>query len=102
VIQSGEEMISSLSLDYILMENPAVSEGVVIGIPDEKLGEKPLAIVVLKEAYKGKVTKEDILKFFEGKVAKSWIPYDVVFTEKLPRTMTGKWDKKALKEKYKA
>jgi fatty-acyl-CoA synthase len=82
------------------MAHPDVLEAAVISIPSEKWQERPLACVVLKPEVKGRVNKEDILKFLEDKVAKWWIPNDVVFIDDIPKTSVGKFSKKTLREQY--
>lgn len=100
LVKSGGEWISSVDLENTIMAHPAVAEATVIGIPHEKWQERPLACVVLKEAYKGKVSKEEILDFLRDKVAKWWIPDDVVFLEAIPKTSVGKFNKKQLRQMY--
>jgi fatty-acyl-CoA synthase len=100
LVKSGGEWISSVDLENTIMAHPAVAEATVIGIPHEKWQERPLACVVLKEAYKGKVSKEEILDFLRDKVARWWIPDDVVFLEAIPKTSVGKFNKKQLRQMY--
>jgi fatty-acyl-CoA synthase len=100
LVKSGGEWISSVDLENTIMAHPAVAEATVIGIPHEKWQERPLACVVLKEAYKGKVAKEEILDFLRDKVARWWIPDDVVFLEAIPKTSVGKFNKKQLRQMY--
>ncbi|MCL6447784.1 MAG: long-chain fatty acid--CoA ligase [Armatimonadetes bacterium] len=100
LVKSGGEWISSVDLENTIMAHPAVAEATVIGIPHEKWQERPLACVVLKEAYKGKVSKEDILDFLRDKVVRWWIPDDVVFLEAIPKTSVGKFNKKQLRQMY--
>ncbi|MCK8600887.1 fatty acid--CoA ligase [Desulfoferrobacter suflitae] len=105
VIKTGGEWISSLELEDILTQHEAVSEAAVIAVPDEKWGERPLALVVLKEDYRGKVTDDDIRKFFMGYVAKGviskWgVPDKTVFVDSLAKTSVGKLNKRAMREQY--
>jgi len=106
VIKTGGEWISSLELEDIISRHEAVSEAAVIGIPDEKWGERPLAIVVLHEEYKGKVQEDELkgflLKFAtDGAIPKYGVPDRIVFAESIPKTSVGKIDKKALRKEYK-
>lgn len=100
LIKSGGEWISSVDLENTIMAHPDVLEAAVISIPSEKWQERPLACVVLKPEAKGRVKKEDILKFLEDKVAKWWIPDDVVFIDEIPKTSVGKFSKKTLREQF--
>lgn len=105
VIKSGGEWISSLELENLLSLHEGVLEAGVIGIPDEKWGERPLAIVVPQEGYKGKLTPEDLKahlqKFVEDGVITDWsVPEDYVFVDELPKTSVGKIDKKVLRSRY--
>ena len=104
VVKSGGEWISSLLLEDLLTHHPAVLEAAVIGAKDPKWGERPLAIVCLKS---GTTATEDELrshleKFVEdGRIAKFWLPERIVVSSTpLPKTSTGKLDKKPLKETY--
>ena len=83
------------------MAHPKVREATVIAVSHPKWQERPLAIVVPVEEYKGKVTKEEIIEFLRPKFAKWWLPDDVVFVDEIPKTSVGKFDKKVLREKYK-
>ena len=78
----------------------AAGNKVVIGVYHPKWDERPLLIVQLKQDQK--TTREDILKFMEGKIAKWWMPDDVAFVEGIPHTATGKILKTALREQFKA
>ncbi len=100
VIKSGGEWISSIDLENAAMAHPSVAEAAVIGVAHPKWDERPLLLVRLKEG--ATATREDMLKFFEGRVAKWWIPDDVVFVENLPHTATGKLLKTKLREDFKA
>ncbi|MEJ5347714.1 MAG: fatty acid--CoA ligase [Desulfosoma sp.] len=105
VIKTGGEWISTLILEDILMQHPAVSEAAAIGVPDEKWGERPMALVVLKEDFKGKVTQEEIRQHFmrfveEGTITKWAVPDKIGFVEALPKTSVGKLDKKVMRQQY--
>jgi fatty-acyl-CoA synthase len=99
VIKSGGEWISSIELENIAVGHPSVIEAAVIGVAHPKWDERPLLIVVRREG--ATVAREDLLRFYDGKVAKWCIPDDVVFVEELPHTATGKLSKKTLREKFK-
>ena len=103
VIKSGGEWISSLQIEDIISRHDAVSEVAVIGIPSEKWGERPLALIVLCPG--SVATAEDIRAHVgkavdRGTVSKFAIPERVLFVDALERTSVGKLDKKALRTKY--
>jgi fatty-acyl-CoA synthase len=98
VIKSGGEWISSIDLENVAMGHPAVQEAAVIGIVHPQWDERPLLVVVRRPA--SQVTREALLNSFEGKVAKWWIPDDVVFVDSLPHTATGKLLKAKLREDF--
>ncbi|MCF8564952.1 long-chain fatty acid--CoA ligase [Alicyclobacillus tolerans] len=100
LIKSGGEWISSVDLENAIMGHPAVAEAAVIAIAHEKWQERPLACVVLTPESQGKVTKKDIMEFLETRVAKWWLPDDVVFVHEIPKTSVGKFSKKTLREQY--
>jgi fatty-acyl-CoA synthase len=99
VIKSGGEWISSIDLENAAVGHPAVQEAAVIGLPHSKWQERPLLLVIRKKG--AEVTREDMLKFLESRVAKWWLPDDVVFVDELPHTATGKLQKMTLREKFK-
>ena len=99
VIKTGGEWISTIELENIAVGHPAVAEAAVIGCAHPKWDERPLLIVVKKPG--AEVTREELLKFYEGKIAKWWLPDDVVFVEQLPHTATGKLLKTKLREDFK-
>jgi len=98
VIKSGGEWISSIELENTAMGHPAVAEAAVIGVAHPKWTERPL-LVVTKAAGED-VSKEDLLAYFDGKVATWWIPNDVVFVDELPHTATGKVKKIELRKQF--
>ena len=98
VIKSGGEWISSIALENLAMSHPAIAEAAVIGVPHPKWDERPLLLAVKKPG--GEVSREALLAFFIGKVAKFWLPDDVVFVPELPHTATGKISKMQLRERY--
>jgi fatty-acyl-CoA synthase len=99
VIKSGGEWISSIDLENLAVGHPAIAEAAVIGVHHPKWDERPLLIVQLKAGQK--VTREEILKYMDGKIAKWWMPDDVVFVEGIPHTATGKILKTALRDQFK-
>jgi len=100
VIKSGGEWISSIDLENLAVGHPAVAEAAVIGIHHPKWDERPLLIVQLKAGQNA--SREDILRFMEGKIAKWWMPDDVAFVDGIPHTATGKILKTALREQFKS
>jgi fatty-acyl-CoA synthase len=99
VIKSGGEWISSIDLENLAVGHPKVAEAAVIGVSHPKWDERPLLVVVLKKGETA--TKEDILGFMQGKIAKWWMPDDVVFVDEIPHTATGKIQKITLREQFK-
>jgi fatty-acyl-CoA synthase len=99
VIKSGGEWISSIDIENMAIGCPGVQEAAVIGIAHPKWDERPLLIIVRKEG--ADVTREQVLEYFDGKIAKWWMPDDVVFVEQLPHTATGKLLKTKLREDFK-
>ena len=97
VIKSGGEWISSIDLENIAVAHPAIAEAAVIGVRHPKWDERPIVVAVKKPGQE--VTKEELLKFYEGKIAKWWMPDDVVFVADLPHTATGKLSKLTLRQK---
>jgi fatty-acyl-CoA synthase len=98
VIKSGGEWISSVELENEIMGHPAVAEAAVIGLAHPKWGDRPLACVVLKPGEQA--TKDEVLAFVAGKVAKWWLPDDVVFVDEIPKTSVGKFSKKDLRNRF--
>jgi fatty-acyl-CoA synthase len=98
VIKSGGEWISSIELENIAVAHPAVHEAAVIACRHPKWDERPLLVVVLKPG--ASATREELLAFFEGKVAKWQVPDDVAFVTELPHTATGKLQKLKLRQQF--
>ncbi|WP_423801445.1 long-chain fatty acid--CoA ligase [Neobacillus sp. SAB-20_R2A] len=98
LIKSGGEWISSVDLENALMAHEAVFEAAVVAVPHERWQERPVACVVLKDAYKGKTTKEELFEFLQPQFAKWWIPDDILFIEEVPKTSVGKFLKMALRD----
>ncbi len=98
VIKSGGEWISSIEIENVTVGHPSVAEAAVIGVRHPKWDERPLLIVVLKP---GKTaTREEILAYLTGKIAKWWMPDDVQFVAEIPHTATGKIQKTVLREQF--
>jgi len=106
-IKSGGEWIPSSRIEGFISTHPAVAEVAVIGVPHPRWVERPIAIVVLKPDYRGKVTEDDIVNYLikefvnKGTMPKWWVPDKIIFLSEAPKTGTGKIDKKILREKYK-
>ncbi len=105
VIKTGGEWISSLELEDIISRHEAVSEAAVIGIPDEKWGERPLALLVLKEEYRGKVQEEEFREFYlkfveDGTIPKFGVPDKIALVDSIAKTSVGKINKKDLRQQY--
>src|SRR5256714_4365660 len=98
VIKSGGEWISSVALENALMGHPAVAEAAVIAVPHPKWGERPLAVVVLKEGHAA--TAQELLSYLARDFARWWIPDGVEFVTEIPRTSVGKFRKSALRERF--
>jgi fatty-acyl-CoA synthase len=99
VIKSGGEWISSIDLENLAVGHPDVAEAAVIGVRHPKWDERPLLIVVPKEGRNP--SKDDLLAFMQGRIAKWWMPDDVVLVEAIPHTATGKIQKTALRDRFK-
>lgn len=99
VIKSGGEWISSIDLENAAIGHPAVQECAVIAAAHPKWSERPLLIAVLKEGHAA--TADEIRAFLSDKVAKWWLPDDVVFVDELPHTATGKLSKLTLRQRFK-
>jgi len=100
VIKSGGEWISSIDIENVVAGCPGVSEAAVIGIPHPKWEERPLLVVVAKPG--AGLSAEQIKAYLEGKVAKWWIPDEVVFAEALSYGATGKIQKMELRQRFAA
>jgi len=98
LVKSGGEWISSVELENHLMAHPAVAEAAVIAVPHPKWQERPLATVVLKPG--ASATKEELIEFLTPRVAKWWLPDDVVFIDEVPKTSVGKFSKKDLRSRF--
>jgi fatty-acyl-CoA synthase len=98
VIKSGGEWISSIDLENLAVGHPKVAEAAVIGVAHPKWDERPLLVVVLKKGETA--TKEELLGFMQGKIAKWWMPDDVAFVDEIPHTATGKIQKTRLRQQF--
>jgi fatty-acyl-CoA synthase len=98
VIKSGGEWISSIDLENLIMAHPAVGEATVVGLKHPTWQERPVAFVVTKPD--ASVDEDEILASLEGKVASWWLPDRVIFIDAVPKTGTGKFDKKVIRDHY--
>ena len=98
VIKSGGEWISSLELESAIMAHPQVLEAAVIGLPHDRWQERPLALVVAKPG--APLSREAVLAHLKDRIAKWWMPEDVVFVDALPKTSVGKVAKRELRERF--
>jgi fatty-acyl-CoA synthase len=98
LVKSGGEWISSNELENEIMAHPKVAEAAVIGVAHPKWTERPLAVVVPKPGET--ITLEELNAFLDGRVAKWWLPDDVVTVEEIPKTSVGKFSKKTLRERF--
>ena len=98
VIKSGGEWISSVELENCLIAHPDVVEAAVVGVPDERWQERPLAVVVAKEG--SAIKAGDLRNFLADKVVRWWLPERWTFVDEIPRTSVGKYDKKTIRSRY--
>jgi len=98
VIKSGGEWISSVDLENTLMGHPAVMEAAVVGVPDDRWDERPLACVVLSDGQA--VEAGELKSWLEARVVKWWLPERWTFIDEVPKTSVGKFDKKVLRARY--
>ncbi len=98
VIKSGGEWISSIEIENVAVGHPGVAEAAVIGIVHPKWDERPLLIIVRAEGENP--SKEEVLSFMVGKIAKWWMPDDVAFVDEIPHTATGKIQKLTLRKQF--
>src|SRR6266566_2782195 len=105
VIKSGGEWISSVAIEDIILRHPGVSEAAVIGMPDAKWGERPMALIVVKRDFAGKRCAADIETHIrryanEGVISRLAVPQQILLVDALDHTSVGKLNKRALREKY--
>ena len=98
VIKSGGEWISSVELENHLIGHPEVREAAVVGVPDERWQERPMAAVVLRDG--ARVSAADLREFLADKVVRWWLPERWTFVDEIPRTSVGKYDKKTIRSRY--
>jgi fatty-acyl-CoA synthase len=98
VIKSGGEWISSVDLENCLIAHPDVVEAAVVGVPDERWQERPLAVVVPREG--ADVKPDELRNFLADKVVRWWLPERWTFVDEIPRTSVGKYDKKTIRSRY--
>lgn len=98
VIKSGGEWISSVELENHLIAHPAVLEAAVVGVPDERWQERPLAVIVLEEG--ASAEPSELREFLADKVVRWWLPERWAFIEQVPRTSVGKYDKKTIRARH--
>jgi fatty-acyl-CoA synthase len=98
VIKSGGEWISSVELENCLVGHPDVHEAAVVGVPDERWQERPLAVVVLNEG--ASISAGELRNFLTDKVVRWWLPERWTFADEIPRTSVGKYDKKTIRARY--
>ena len=100
LIKSGGEWISSVDMETAIMDHPKVLEAAVIAVPHPQWQERPLACVVPKPEFKGELSAQEIMEYLTPRVAKWWLPDEVVFIDAVPKTSVGKFDKKVLRERF--
>jgi fatty-acyl-CoA synthase len=105
VIKTGGEWVSSQEIEDILSQHPGVSEAAVVGVEDEKWGERPLALIAPKADHDEEITEDEIKAYVKehadsGAISKFAVPDQVRFVEEIDKTSVGKIDKKKLREKY--
>ena len=98
LIKSGGEWISSVDLENQLMAHPAVAEAAVVGARHDRWQERPVALVVPREG--SEATEEELLDFLRPHVVAWWVPDRVIFIDAIPKTGTGKFDKKVLRDSH--
>jgi fatty-acyl-CoA synthase len=98
VIKSGGEWVSSVELENEIMAHPKVAEAAVIGVAHPRWSERPLACVVCTPGET--LTRDEIIEFLTPRVAKWWLPDDVVFVDEVPKTSVGKFSKKELRDRF--
>ena len=99
VIKSGGEWISSIEVENVAVGCPGVAEAAVIGLPHPKWSERPLLIILRENG--SEIDGEAVLTYLDGKIAKWWMPDNVVFVDEIPHTATGKIQKMELREQFK-
>jgi len=98
LVKSGGEWISSVELENHLMAHPKVLEAAVVGLPHPRWQERPVAAVVPRPEHRDSISPEELREFLAQRVAKWWLPDEIVFVPEVPKTSVGKFDKKVLRE----
>ena len=98
VIKSGGEWIGSIDLENIAMAHPAVAMAACIAARHPKWDERPLLVVVKKPG--AELTRDELIQFYDGKIARWWTPDDVIFVDSIPLGATGKMQKSLLRDAY--
>jgi fatty-acyl-CoA synthase len=98
VIKSGGEWISSLDVENAIMAHPEIAEATVVGLKHPKWQERPVAFVVLRED--SELTADQIKEFLAPRIASWWMPDEIVFIDEIPKTGTGKFDKKVVRARF--
>jgi len=101
LVKSGGEWISSVDLENAIMAHPKVMEAAVIAVSHPKWQERPVACIAPFPDHRHTMTKEEILEFLKDRVAKWWLPDEVIFIDAVPKTSVGKFNKRALREQFK-
>jgi fatty-acyl-CoA synthase len=101
LIKSGGEWISSVDLENAIMAHPKVAEAAVVAVFHPKWQERPLACVVPLPQYREQITKDEIFSFLASRMAKWWLPDEIVFIDAVPKTSVGKFNKRALRDQFK-
>ncbi|HEU5370527.1 MAG TPA: long-chain fatty acid--CoA ligase [Ktedonobacterales bacterium] len=100
LVKSGGEWISSIELEGLIMGHSKVLEAAVIAVPHPVWQERPVACVVPKPEFKDQITKEEVIDYLSTRVAKWWLPDEVLFIDAVPKTSVGKFDKKVLRAQF--
>jgi len=100
LVKSGGEWISSVTLEGELMAHPKVQEAAVVGFPHSRWAERPVGFVVVRPEHKDSLTKDELLQFLRPRIATFWMPDEIVFIDEVPKTSVGKFDKKALRQRF--
>jgi acyl-CoA synthetase (AMP-forming)/AMP-acid ligase II len=98
VIKSGGEWISSLDVENAIMGHPGIIEATVVGLKHPKWQERPVAFIVAKDG--ADITAEELKEFLDGRIAHWWMPDKIIFIDAIPKTGTGKFDKKVVRAEY--
>lgn len=99
MIKSGGEWISSLDVENTLIQHPQVAEACVVAMPHPRWEQRPYALIVPKDKFRGEIEEGDIRDFLKDKMAKTWTPDIIEFVDEIPKTAVGKFDKKLLRQK---